>query len=112
MGGTRRQVRSPARRPNNRNSGPSLISFLSWTIFLVCAAIGYLWVYNQTDVTAADLGAKQQLILGLENTNQELQVAIDQLSRIDRITAIARSQLGMVVPPAESLIVYLPETGP
>jgi len=107
MGGIRRQVRSPARRRTRRSNGPSLIAFFFWTFFLVSAAIAYLWIYNQTDVVAADLVEKQQVILELENSNRELQVSIDQLSQIDRITNIARNRLEMVVPPAESLIVYL-----
>lgn len=112
MGGVRRQVRSPARQRKSQNHGPSLITFFFWTFFLVSAAITYLWIYNQTDVVAADLAEKQHLILELDNTNRELQVTIDQLSQIDRITNIARTKLGMVVPPAESLLVYLSEVTP
>lgn len=112
MGGVRRQVRSPLRRRTGRSSGPSLITFFFWTFFLVSVAIGYLWIYNQTDMAAASLIEKQELIQEMENTNRELQVTIDQLSQIDRITSIARTQLGMVVPQAESLIVYLSEAGP
>ncbi|MFB0516750.1 MAG: cell division protein FtsL [Candidatus Neomarinimicrobiota bacterium] len=112
MAGVRRQVQSPARRRSRHSSGPSFAVFFFWTFFLVSAAIAYLWIYNQTDVIAADLGEKQQLILELENTNRELQVSIDQLAQIDRITRIARTQLEMVVPPAESLIVYLSEANP
>lgn len=112
MSGVRRQVRSPARRRASHSSGPSLISFFLWTFFLVASAIAYLWIYNQTDVVAVNLVEKQSLILELENTNRELQVTIDHLSQIDRITDIARTRLGMVVPPAESLIVYLSEVSP
>lgn len=88
---------------------PSLAAFFFWTTFLVTAAIAYLWVYNQNDVLAASIVGQQAIIADLENTNLDLQVAIDQLSQIDRITRIARIDLGMVAPPAESLIVYLPE---
>ncbi|UCD38116.1 MAG: cell division protein FtsL [Fidelibacterota bacterium] len=109
MGGVRRQVRTPGHRQKGRTGGPSLISFFFWTFFLVSTAIAYLWIYNQTDTVATILVEKRKLIFELENTNRELQVSIDQLSKIDRITRIARSQLGMVVPPAESLIVYLSE---
>ena len=112
MGGVRRQVRSPLRRRISRSSGPSLITFFFWTFFLVSAAIAYLWIYNQTDVAAAGLIEKRKLIQEMEDTNRELQVTIDQLSQIDRISSIARTQLGMVVPQAESLIVYLSEAGP
>lgn len=112
MGGVRRQVRSPGRRRTGRSNGPSLITFFFWTFFLVSAAITYLWIYNQTDVVAVDLLKKQELVREMENNNRELQVAIDQLSQIDRITGIARTQLGMVIPQTESLIVYLSEASP
>ncbi|MEE9161437.1 MAG: cell division protein FtsL [Candidatus Neomarinimicrobiota bacterium] len=108
----RRHVGSPASMRNRPASGPSLTTFFFWTIFLVSVAIAYLWVYNQNDVLAVDLEAKRQFILELENNNRELQVNIDKLSQIDRITMIARNDLGMVVPPAESLIVYLQEPPP
>lgn len=97
------------RRRSSIGQAPSLAAFFFWTTFLVTAAITYLWVYNQNDVLAAGIVGQQTRIAELENTNQDLQVAIDQLSQIDRITRIARTDLGMVAPPAESLIVYLPE---
>lgn len=100
----------PLRRELPRATpGMSLVSFFFWTTFLVSAAITYLWVYNQTDVVALQLVEAQGLIEELENTNRDLQVAIDELSQIDRITRIARNELGMVMPAAESLFVYLPE---
>lgn len=111
MSGMRRHVRSPA-LARKRGGGPSLITFFIWTFFLVSAAIAYLWIYNQNDVAVADLVEKQQTIAELENDNRELQVFIDKLSQIDRITHIARKELGMVIPAAESLIVYLEMPAP
>jgi cell division protein FtsL len=111
MGGVRRNIRSAAQPRKQPDQGLSLLSFLSWTIFLVGAAITYLWIYNQNDVVANDLADKQTQIHELANTNRELEIRIDQLTQIDRITNIARSQLGMVVPPAESLVVYISKAG-
>jgi cell division protein FtsL len=107
MGGVRRNLRSPVKRRKQLAQGPSLISFFFWTFFLVSAAISYLWIYNQNDVAANNLAEKQIQIQELTNTSQELEITIDRLSQIDRITNIARSQLGMIVPPAESLVVYI-----
>ena len=112
MGGVRRSVRSPARSRSSRSNGPSPITFFFWTFFLVSAGISYLWIYNQTDVAAAELTGKKEQVLEIENTNRELQATVDQLSQIDRITGIARTRLEMVIPPAESLIVYLSEPNP
>ncbi len=109
MPGARRQVRTPNGRRARSPSGPSLPTFFFWTFFLVSSAIAYLWTYNQTDVVAARTAEAQQTIVQLENENRELQAAIDNLARMDRITRLARTQLQMHVPAAESLIVYLPE---
>ena len=109
MTSIRRSSSGALRRRTSSGSAPSLAAFFFWTTFLVSAAIAYLWVYNQNDVLAVSVMEKQGLIEELENTNRDLQVAIDHLSQIDRITRIARTELGMVAPPAESLIVYLPE---
>ena len=97
------------RTPRRAEAGLSLMGFFFWITFLVSTAIGYLWVYNQTDVVALQLVESQAIIEEVENANRELQASIDQLSQIDRITRIARQELGMVTPAAESLIVYLPE---
>ncbi len=98
----------PDRQPP-AGSPPSLAAFFFWITFLVTTAIGYLWVFNQNDVLAANIVEQQSEIALLENSHRDLQVTIDALSQIDRITRIARLELGMVAPPAESLIVYLPE---
>lgn len=111
MGGVRRNLRSPVQRRKQFTHGPSLFSFFFWTFFLVSAAISYLWIYNQNDIVANDLAEKQTQIHELTNANRELEIKIDRLSQIDRITNIARSQLGMAVPPAESLVVYISKVG-
>ena len=100
---------TPAIHRGAPQSGMSLVHFFFWIIFLVSSAIAYLWAYNQTDVVALELVETQALIKEIENTNRDLQTAIDQLSQIDRITRIARQELNMVTPAAESLFVYLPE---
>lgn len=104
----------PYARPLHREEplaapGLSLVTFFFWTTFLVSTAIAYLWVYNQTDVVTLQMVEAQEFIAELENSNRDLQVTIDELTQIDRITRIAREELGMVMPAAESLFVYLPE---
>ncbi len=109
MAGVRRQVGQPARGRQGNMGGLSVPLFFFWTIFLVSTAIAYLWFYNQNDVLSARLAETRKLVLETENTNRELQVTIDRLSSIERVTKIARNQLSMYVPPAETLIVYVPE---
>ncbi|MCK4578540.1 MAG: cell division protein FtsL [Candidatus Marinimicrobia bacterium] len=109
MAGVRRQVGRPSRGSHGNMGGLSVPLFFFWTIFLVSTAIAYLWIYNQNDVVSSRLSETRTLILETENTNRELQAAIDRLSSIERITGIARKQLSMYVPPAETLIVYVPE---
>lgn len=108
MNSIRRNIQPVNYRTEQPAGGPSLAVFFFWTVFLVSTAIGYLWVYNQNDVIVARIVEQQAVIQQLDNNNRDLQVAIDRLSQVDRITRIARQDLGMVVPQAESLIVYLP----
>ena len=109
MGSVRRRSSRSTRRSRSGTEGLSLAGFLFWTTFLVSSAIIYLWVYNQTDVANVQIVETNDLIQELEHTNRVLQANIDNLSQIDRITRIARSQLRMHIPPAESLIVYVSE---
>ena len=109
MAGSRRRLPIPGGRPARPMPGPTLPVFFFWTFFLVSAAIGYLWIYNQTDVVAARLAEARQAVAVLENENRELQASIDNLARMERITRIARTRLQMHLPAAESMIVYLPE---
>lgn len=109
MAASRRRLPVTGGRPARPTPGPSLPVFFFWTFFLVSAAIGYLWIYNQTDVVAALLAEARQTVAVLENENRELQASIDNLARMERITRIARTRLQMHLPAAESMIVYLPE---
>jgi cell division protein FtsL len=109
MGSVRRRSSTSTRRSRSGTEGLSLPGFLFWTTFLVSSAIIYLWVYNQTDVANVQIVETNELIQELEHTNRELQANIDNLSQMDRITRIARNQLRMHIPPAESLIVYVSE---
>ena len=109
MAASRRRLPVTGGRPARPMPGPSLPVFFFWTFFLVSTAIGYLWIYNQTDVVAARLAEARQTQAVLENENRELQATIDNLARMERITRIARTRLQMHLPAAESMIVYLPE---
>ena len=109
MAGSRRRLPIPGGRPARPRPGPSLSVFFFWTVFLVSTAIGYLWIYNQTDVVATRLAETRQTLAVLENENRELQATIDNLARMERITRIARTRLQIHLPAAESMIVYLPE---
>lgn len=110
MAGQRRNLSPPSRhKPRRQENGPTPVAFFLWTIFLVSAAIAYLWIYNQNDIVAIELDAQMEVAMEMENTNRELEAIIGQLTKIDRITRIARTELDMVIPPAESLIVYIPE---
>ncbi len=106
MGSVRRR---PSAGSRSRTEGLSLVAFLFWTTFLVSSAIIYLWVYNQSDVANVQIVETHELIQELEHANRALQASIDNLSQMERITRIARRDLQMHIPPAESLIVYLNE---
>ena len=111
MAGVRRVVKPPPPEGSSRD-GPSLLSFFLGTLITMGAAISYLWVYNQTLMVSSELAGLQAELTDQTNTHRELLAAIDELSRLDRITSIARTQLQMHVPTAESLIVFVAQAEP
>lgn len=69
--------------------------------------VGYLWIHNTVTSTIKENMALRRMETQLENRNKELESAVSQLSRGDRIQRIARQELQMVTPEPESLVVFL-----
>ncbi len=83
------------------------LSFMIIMTGVIGLFIGYLWIYNAVTGTIEENEALRRMETQLEHRNQELQSAVSQLSRGDRIKQIARTDLHMVTPPPESLVVFL-----
>lgn len=84
------------------------LSFMVVMALMIGLFLGYLWMHNSVTTTIKENVALQRFEQKLINKNKELRSEISRLSRGDRITSIARTQLGMVSPEPESLVVFVP----
>jgi len=85
------------------------LSFMIVMALMIGLFLAYLWMHNSVTTTIKDNASLGRLEASLVNKNKELHGEISRLSRGDRITSIARNQLGMVSPEPESLVVFVPK---
>jgi cell division protein FtsL len=85
------------------------LSFFLITIASISGLIIYLWVYTEVDETLMSINVQKATVSELNNTIKKLQSDIARLSRVDRITRVAREELGMVNAQPESIAVYIPD---
>lgn len=85
------------------------MSFMVVISLLIGLFLGYLWVHNAVTKTIKENVALRKLEHQLDNRNRELRSEISDLSRGDRIKRIARTELNMVTPEPESLVVFIDE---
>ncbi len=83
------------------------LSFFLVTVFSIGGLIIYLWVYTEIDETMVAIEIQKTTFLELNNTVKELKSKIESLNRFDRITSVARKELGMVVAQPESITVFV-----
>ncbi len=83
------------------------VTFFFISIFSITGLLVYLWVYNEINLTIRDVAALEKVAAGLENDNKILTNTVSRLERIDRITQIARDELGMVAAAPETIVVYV-----
>ena len=83
------------------------ITFFFISIFSITGLLVYLWVYNEINLTIREVSGLEKVSAGLLNDNKLLTNSIARLERIDRITGIARDELGMVTASPETVVVYV-----
>ena len=83
------------------------LSFFLVTVFSIGGLIIYLWVYTEIDETMVAIEIQKTTFLELNNTVKELKSKIESLNRVDRITSVAKKELGMVVAQPESITVFV-----
>jgi len=97
------------RRSKRQREILQTLSFFLITIASISGLIIYLWVYTEVDETLMNINVQKATVSELNNTIKKLQSDIARLSRVDRITRVAREELGMVNTQPESIAVYIPE---
>jgi len=83
------------------------LSFFLVTISSIGGLILYLWVYTEIDETVAAIEIQKTTFFELNNRVKELKNKIEFLNRVDRITSVAKKELGMVVAQPESITVFV-----
>jgi len=84
----------------------SLLFFVV-TLLSISSLLTYLWVYNEVNITDREISGLKRIQDNIAVENREIRSKIGKLSRIDRITEIARKELQMVTPEPESLVVFV-----
>ncbi|MCH7731844.1 MAG: cell division protein FtsL [Candidatus Marinimicrobia bacterium] len=84
----------------------SLLFFVV-TLLSISSLLTYLWVYNEVNITDREISGLKSIQENIAVENREIRSEIGRLSRIDRITEIARKELQMVTPEPESLVVFV-----
>lgn len=102
-----------ARRKTSRQKIKRQKEFLHTLLFFAVTTLSisglliYLWVYTEVDETLLAIEIQQSTVNELHNNIKELKSDIALLNRVDRVTSIARSELGMVFAQPETVIVYI-----
>jgi|TARA_B100000378_G_scaffold182421_1_gene147529 cell division protein FtsL len=94
------------RSKKNREFFQTLL-FFSTTILSITGLIVYLWVYTEVDETMLAIEVQNQVSIELDNSVNELKMDITQLSRGDRISQVARTELNMIPAQPETLMIYI-----
>ncbi len=83
------------------------LSFFLVTVFSIGGLIIYLWVYTEIDETMMAIEIQRSTMGELNNTIKELKSDISRLNRVDRITSVAKNELGMIMAEPESTVIYV-----
>ena len=100
------KIKKRRRSRKNQEYLQSFLFFLS-SILSIVGLLVYLWVYTEIDETVIGIETQKQVALELQNSIDELEIEISQLSRGDRISRVARMELQMVPAKPETVIIYI-----
>jgi len=95
------------RRSKRQRDFIQTILFFLTTFISIAGLIIYLWVYTEIDESLITIHVQNKVANELIASINELKMEISSLERVDRLTTVARNELGMVVAKPETLIVYL-----
>ncbi|MFA4838195.1 MAG: cell division protein FtsL [Candidatus Neomarinimicrobiota bacterium] len=84
----------------------NLILFMGF-ISVVLLAVLYLWIFNHTNLMFREVEDLKRKEAMLATQNRMISMDINRLSRADRITEIASTQLEMVTPIPETIAVII-----
>lgn len=100
------KIKKRRRSRKNQEYLQSFLFFLS-SILSIVGLLVYLWVYTEIDETVIGIETQKQVALELQNSIDELEIEISQLSRGDRISRVARTELQMIPAKPETVMIYI-----
>ncbi|MBO02721.1 MAG: hypothetical protein VXX52_03300 [Candidatus Neomarinimicrobiota bacterium] len=101
-------MRTKKRRASIRNNEfAQTVLFFSSSLLSIAGLIAYLWIYTEIDQTFINIETQKQVYNELENSINELEIEISQLSRGDRISLVARNELDMIPARPETIMIYI-----
>ncbi|MEC7871548.1 MAG: hypothetical protein VX547_00530 [Candidatus Neomarinimicrobiota bacterium] len=95
------------RRSRKNNDLIQTVIFFSSSILSIAGLIMYLWIYTEIDQTVINIETQKQVSKELRNSLSELEIEISRLSRGDRISRVARTELDMVPAKPETIMIYI-----
>lgn len=100
-------IRKGKRRSKKQREFVQTLLFFLTTFMSIVGLILYLWVYTEVDETLMVIDVQSQVAQELTNSIDELKMDIAALGRVDRLTTVARKELGMVVAKPETLVIFV-----
>tara|TARA_B100001250_G_scaffold185877_1_gene159851 strand:+ start:2616 stop:2948 length:333 start_codon:yes stop_codon:yes gene_type:complete len=95
------------RRSRKNNDLIQTVIFFSSSILSIAGLIMYLWIYTEIDQTVINIETQKEVSRELKNSLNELEIEISRLSRGDRISRVARTELDMVPAKPETIMIYI-----
>ena len=95
------------RRSRKNNDLIQTVIFFSSSILSIAGLIMYLWIYTEIDQTVINIETQKEVSRELKNSLNEIEIEISRLSRGDRISRVARTELYMVPAKPETIMIYI-----
>ena len=95
------------RRSRKNNDLIQTVIFFSSSILSIAGLIMYLWIYTEIDQTVINIETQKEVSKELKNSLNEIEIEISRLSRGDRISRVARTELDMVPAKPETIMIYI-----
>jgi|TARA_B100001996_G_C18486372_1_gene525843 cell division protein FtsL len=95
------------RRSRKNNDLIQTVIFFSSSILSIAGLIMYLWIYTEIDQTVINIETQKEVSRELKNSLNEIEIEISRLSRGDRISRVARTELDMVPAKPETIMIYI-----
>jgi len=95
------------RRSRKNNDLIQTVIFFSSSILSIAGLIMYLWIYTEIDQTVINIETQKEVSRELKNSLNEIEIEISRLSRGDRISRVARTELDMIPAKPETIMIYI-----